>query len=405
MSNNNNIENLFKDKFSNFDLKAQPKGWDKIENTLNKNRSNFYKKITTASIATSIIVVALLYLVNKNEIKSDIVKDEISQQDKVELLDSNENNKNNKLIIKENTSSLKEIIKEIKEPNTINQLVINTPDTLAKNEKLDSKVEKQDEIKELILPSASFNIQTTKGCLPLIIDFVPEEISDTIIYTWNFGDGISSNEKKPTHKYKNAGKYTVSLSVKYYKTNNVIREVKKSVVTVYSKPKSEFIVSQKLAVFTFSSTSNKGETCKWLGLGNNTPTTNKVNYRFSKYGNHNITLITTSKFGCKDTVTKTVNNIEQSTFDIYMPNAFTPDGDGVNDIFGINKTVEVNTFSMQIFDLQGKILFASSDPLDGWNGKDKWGKPMANGKYIWKIVLTDKTNTIIKKSGYLSLIK
>lgn len=62
--------------------------------------------------------------------------------------------------------------------------------------------------------------------------------------------------------------------------------------------------------------------------------------------------------------------------EIFIPNAFTPDGDGLNDIFKA-KGAFVKLFEMQVFDRWGNLVFQSSDINEGWNGSD----PMKNDNY------------------------
>ena len=405
MSNTNDIENLFRDKLSDFDLQSQPQGWDKVESTLNKNRGNFYKKIATASIVASVIIAgALLYVLNNDEAKTVIVNNETNQQIITEEVFITEEKKSEPIITENKTQFEKISCNETKQEK-VNAIKTNTLDTNTIEVAEKTLVEGIKEIEELILPSASFKLQATQGCLPFTTEFIPGEISDTMIYMWSFGDGVTSNEKNPLHIYTKAGEYNVSLTVKYYRTSHIICETKETAITVYPKPKSDFNYTQELSDFTFVNTSSDYENCIWLGFENQILTNTKVDYQFTKSGDYRISLISINDFGCSDTIIKTITYLEKNTFEIYMPNAFTPDNDGVNDIFGINKTIEVNSFYMQIFDLQGKMLYESFESTKGWNGKDKRGQLAPNGKYIWKIILTDKTNTRYKKSGYLNLIR
>ena len=64
------------------------------------------------------------------------------------------------------------------------------------------------------IPSASFSAKPTTGKVPLKVQFTDKSTGSPTTWKWNFGDGSTSTEQNPTHKYSKAGKYTVSLTVK-----------------------------------------------------------------------------------------------------------------------------------------------------------------------------------------------
>lgn len=78
---------------------------------------------------------------------------------------------------------------------------------------------------------------------------------------------------------------------------------------------------------------------------------------------------------------------------IYVPNSFTPDGDGLNDIF-FAYGVDIIEFEMYIFDRWGEKIFYSNDMKNGWNGLYK-GVQVKNDVYVWKIFYKD----VLKKYG------
>jgi len=105
--------------------------------------------------------------------------------------------------------------------------------------------------------------------------------------------------------------------------------------------------------------------------------------------------------GCRntDTVTVFLDAV------LYIPNAFTPDGDGVNDIFlALGK--EINTFQLLLFNRWGELIFTSNNINNGWNGRYK-GKDSPMDVYVWKIKYSDYVNPEIvnEKIGHVTLIK
>ncbi len=99
--------------------------------------------------------------------------------------------------------------------------------------------------------------------------------------------------------------------------------------------------------------------------GINTYNTPNITYNFNEVGNYYVSLNVVSDKGCKNEVTKVVSI--QNEGDLYIPNAFTPNGDGMNDVFKA-KGVGITKFEMQIYDRWGHLVFESNDIELGWNG-------------------------------------
>jgi gliding motility-associated-like protein len=87
-----------------------------------------------------------------------------------------------------------------------------------------------------------------------------------------------------------------------------------------------------------------------------------------------------------------------------MPNVFTPNNDGLNDAFEVKFPDFIKTFRMRIFDRWGKIIFDTTNPLQGWDGKYK-GLNQDTGNYTWLITLTDLHGKTENASGSVLLIR
>jgi gliding motility-associated-like protein len=109
----------------------------------------------------------------------------------------------------------------------------------------------------------------------------------------------------------------------------------------------------------------------------------------------------TNSFGCKsrDEVCVEVT----SNYNIYIPNVFTPNGDGNNDVFLVYGT-GLSKFDMTIFDRWGEKLFNSKDQLQGWDGTYK-GVLSKQDAYTYLIIYTSLDGKKHEKTGHVTLLK
>ena len=159
---------------------------------------------------------------------------------------------------------------------------------------------------------------------------------------------------------------------------------------------------------------SSGNIVNWqwnYGDGSPTGYGNATTHQYQNLGTYVATLIITDNNGCVDTVSDTIKI--KDIFAIYIPDAFTPDDDGLNDLFspqGLN--VDPNSFDMYIFDRWGNIMFHSTKwyitSAEPWNGtKNNCGTSddIVLGIYIYKINLKAIDGPVHEYIGRVSLIK
>lgn len=103
------------------------------------------------------------------------------------------------------------------------------------------------------------------------------------------------------------------------------------------------------------------------------------------------------------TVEKSLEQPETEAEEFFIPTAFTPNGDGLNDLFKVQANFVPNTFEMSIFNRKGELMFLSQDMGIGWDGQFH-GQTLPNGVYVCIIKYTDREGKKQKRQGQVMLL-
>jgi gliding motility-associated-like protein len=252
---------------------------------------------------------------------------------------------------------------------------------------------------------------TFDGCLPGTIFFnnLSVPIDSTYDIIWDFGDGTTSGDVSPTHTYTEEGVFDVSLQV----TSPIgcfVEDAWDDWIRMRPSPIADFTYSpQEVNSFapevTFTDESFEPSFWFWDFDGEGLSNEQNPIFSFPDTGRQEITLIVTHQSGCQDTMVQVLDVIPRVTY--FMPNAFTPNMDGLNDYFiGAGVTEGMENFQMTIWNRWGEQVFATSDPNSGWNGlKNNTGKASPNGVYVYVVQYTDpRANSFVLK-GYATLVR
>ncbi len=118
------------------------------------------------------------------------------------------------------------------------------------------------------------------------------------------------------------------------------------------------------------------------------------------FPDYNITTYDTINIMYKD-----CDTTEKIIPDIYIPNSFTPNGDGKNDVFNIKTVYEFSEFKLVIYNRWGDMIFESEDINKGWDGTYKV-KPVPLGVYVYQLTATIKdTGEQRKITGRVTLVR
>ncbi len=256
----------------------------------------------------------------------------------------------------------------------------------------------------------------TSGCEPLSVSFTGAS-NNGATYTWDFGvPGASAAGSNVTYVYTNPGVYDVELTIiTAFGCETIIDSI--DYITVYPKPDAEFVASPNPAssispIVSFTDLSTvASEITSWswnfgdpLSTSDSSTVQNPI-YTYSGAGANTVTLIVTNQYGCQDVAQHVVEVIDDFVF--FAPNAFTPDGDGTNDVFlplGIG--YDISTFGMMIFDRWGNMIYETDDHNKGWDGRANGGSDVAQvDVYVWKVELEDNKGLLHNYTGTVTIVK
>jgi gliding motility-associated-like protein len=184
-------------------------------------------------------------------------------------------------------------------------------------------------------------------------------------------------------------------------------------VTVFSLPEVDFLTDKSEIdkinnSIKFTNQSTGGIFYLWLFDGNNLIADENPYYSFNVNGDCgdviNNKLIVETDNGCIDSITKSINVVGNLLS--YVPNAFSPDGDGVNDVFNPQLIdVNPNGYTFQVFNRWGELIFDTDKLGNYWNGYHN-NKLAQQGVYVWKIkAKVSCKNEVSNLTGFVTLIK
>ncbi len=227
-----------------------------------------------------------------------------------------------------------------------------------------------------------------RACVPASIHFenLSLPLDTSYLVEWDFGDGGKTVSINADHIYTKAGVYSVSMIIKA-PSGCVSRESFPSFVRVQDGPVADFsynptsITTLNPSVH-FTNLAQKATSVSWNFGDENASNEDNPSHTYRDTGRYTITQIARHENGCIDTAQQTLDISLNISY--FLPNAFTPNNDGVNDIYlGTGTIVGMQDFKMSVYNRWGEQIYYSEDPIMGWNGKKFNNGPLeANGVYV-----------------------
>ncbi|MES2565731.1 MAG: gliding motility-associated C-terminal domain-containing protein [Bacteroidota bacterium] len=256
------------------------------------------------------------------------------------------------------------------------------------------------------------------GCAPLSVTLTGTSNGGANdVFTWNSNKNVVLGPGNPMYStISDSGIYAISLNVLNTLTGCSKTITKPNYIEVYPQPTASFYADPlKVSIldpnFNFINTSQGATTYYWdfgdpAALnGSNTSTVMNPSHGYSYVGEYKVNLIAISPRGCRDIASQIVEVIPD--FSVYIPNSFTPDENGLNDIFQpLGVGIDEENYRLDIFDRWGENIFTSNNFRKGWDGSVKGGsKPAPQGVYIYKLMVHDILGNKHPYVGHVTVIR
>lgn len=127
-------------------------------------------------------------------------------------------------------------------------------------------------------------------------------------------------------------------------------------------------------------------------------------HQYNEAGVYDVSLSMVNAFGCLSEQSWPQYVRVNKLVSLFVPNAFSPNGDGLNDVFTVSTRLIID-FQINIYDRWGKLIYASGNPGFEWNGTDDQGKQVPEGVYTYTINSTDWDGQKIDRAGTITVIR
>jgi gliding motility-associated-like protein len=233
-----------------------------------------------------------------------------------------------------------------------------------------------------IADSGSFLGADTSSCNVLSLQIGVEEIFG-VNYLWNTG---YNGSKITTTGF---GQYWLEMEQNGCKVRDTIEVNPRPKPVVYLGSDTSICKYKPVVLSTQSSNYNS---YLW-STGETTPT-----IQVNQVGTYHVTV---SQNSCEasDTIV-----VVPGDCDVYIPSAFTPNNDNLNETFGVVDNVTLQYFSLEIYSKWGESIFKSNDVTQKWDGTFR-GKKMPNGLYVWMLNYTNIRGRKFYEQGTVMLIR
>jgi gliding motility-associated-like protein len=210
------------------------------------------------------------------------------------------------------------------------------------------------------------------------------------------GDGNTVNDTMGSYLYNSAGSYEVMQVINLGKCVDTATKYVLISDALLADFDYTMVDSQTVA---FNNTTQGGDSWNWLFGDGNGSNTQNPNHHYNHGGSYNVWLVAVNNSGCSDSALQVIvipNPIDTTVPSaikdaIFIPNAFSPNGDGYNDIWQVFTNADINYFALTIYNRWGEKVYESNNQKQGWDGTYK-GELQAPQSFVYML-------TVVLQSG------
>jgi gliding motility-associated-like protein len=228
---------------------------------------------------------------------------------------------------------------------------------------------------------------------------------------WDFGNGDTSSACSiDTVTYSMAGSYGISLTVSLPNGCSAVA-ISGTSVDVYDKPVAGFnalppVVNQSNPTVYFQNTAQGWTRVLWdLGeFGVSTDVSPSITFPSELPDEYAVCQIVFAGPVCSDTMCTMIE--VGPGLSILVPNSFTPDGNGINDVFvPVVDGMNADSYEFRVFNRWGEEVYLSTIPGEGWDGNYK-GSPAQLDVYVWQVIAQETLRgEKVTKMGHVTLVR
>ena len=257
-------------------------------------------------------------------------------------------------------------------------------------------------------PIADFRINEDEYCLGDSLDIDLVSLSDaSLLHFWNFGDTGSSTQLAPIYVYQDSGVYDVTLIVENtYGCRDTMEKLNS--ITVFPSPTALFspLILETSYYFPYVTFTNNSLNSSYSmfnnGDGQIISPFSQYNSEYTREGFYYPMLTVENIYGCYDTLIGEL--FYEMKYNLYIPNSFTPNNDGNNDVFLPTINIDSN-YNFKIFNRWGELIFETTDVQEGWDGSSTNGIPLKADVYVYRIVYRDPKRVVKEIKGHVTLLR
>ena len=225
-------------------------------------------------------------------------------------------------------------------------------------------------------------LSTHNACLPLLLEVAVHDLPLDAIVSWTISDGYKTQLNKFKHSFSKPGLYKIIAEIQVSGKMILLKDE----LFINKSPIVNFAYYENNGQIDVENKSKNYVDLSWTFLGGDSKEENPI-FELQYSGVYNIKLAVENEYGCVSSLSKSI--IYKLDHHIFAPNAFSPDGDGVNDAFLIKyKSRDGYKYTFQIFNSKGQKLFETQNKYLAWNAENI-NLNIHHEKFTWRLIITD----------------